>query len=80
MHPAKMLFKVIQSGPLLAGPRTTLPKAEIHHLWPALGLFIMNAFLMASEIVDRTKPLLPRTIRLVAFEQLPMSGFVFSRS
>jgi hypothetical protein len=75
-----MLLKVVQPGPSLAGPRTVLPKAEIHHLRPALGLFIVNAFLVAGQVVDRAEAFLPRAVGLITFEQLAMTGLVFSRT
>jgi hypothetical protein len=77
MHPSKMLLEVVQSGPLLARPRTIHPKAEIHHLRPTFRLFIVNAFLMAGQIVDRTEAFLARTVWLITLEQLAMSGLVF---
>lgn len=74
-----MLLEIVQSGPLLAGPRAILPKAEIHHLRPTLGLFIVNTFLVAGQVVDRAEAFLARAIGLVAFEQLTMSGLVFPK-
>lgn len=80
MHPTQMLLEVIQSRPLLVWPWAILPKAEIHHLRPAFRLFIVNAFLMARQIVDRTEAFLARAIRLIALEQLSVSCLVFPKT
>lgn len=37
----------------------------------------MNAFLVAGEVVDGAEALFPGTVRLVAFEGLPVACFVF---
>lgn len=75
-----MLLKVVQSGPSLARSRAVLPKAEIHHLRSALGLFIVNTFLVAGQIVDRAEAFLPGAVGLITLEQFTMTSFMFSRT
>jgi hypothetical protein len=72
-----MLLEVIQTRPSLVGAGAVLSEAEIHHLGTSLGFFIMNAFLVAGEVVDGAEALFPGTVRLVAFEGLPVACFVF---
>jgi hypothetical protein len=74
-----MLLKVVQSRPSLVRPRAVLSKAEVHHLRPALGLFIVNAFLVTGQIVDRTEAFFPRAVGLITLEEFTMTGHVFSR-
>jgi hypothetical protein len=75
-----MLLKVVQSRPSLAGPRAVISKAEIHHLRSAFRLFIVNAFLVAGQVVDRAEAFLPRAVRFITLEQFTMTGLVFSRT
>jgi hypothetical protein len=77
MHATQMLLEVVQSGPSLVGPWAILPKTQIHHLRSAFGLFIVNAFLVAGQVVDRTEAFLAWAVRLVTLEQFTVSGLVF---
>lgn len=68
MHAAQMLLEVVQARPVFVGTGATLPKAEIFHLRASLGLLVVNAFLMAGEVVDSAKALFTRTVGLVTFK------------
>jgi hypothetical protein len=72
-----MLFEVIQPRPALVRAGTVLAKAEVHHLRPSLGFFIMNAFLVAGKVVDGAEALFSGTVWLVTFEGFPVTSFVF---
>lgn len=80
MHTTQMLLKVVQARPSLAGSRAVLPKAKIHHLGSTLGLFIVNAFLVAGQVIDRAEAFFPGAVGLITLEQLTMTGLVFSRT
>lgn len=78
MHPAEMLFEIVLSRPHLVGPGAVLSKAKVHHLGPALGFLVVNALLVAGQVVNGSKPFLARTVRFVAFEQLAMPSLMLS--
>jgi len=63
-----MLLEVVQSRPVLVGTGTILSEAEVHHFRTTFRFFIMNAFLVTSEVVDCSKPFFARTVRFVTFE------------
>lgn len=77
MHPAKMLLEIIQTRPLLLGARAVPPKTHIHHLGTALRFLLMDAFLVACQVIDGSESFFAWTVWLVAFEELAMACFVF---
>jgi hypothetical protein len=77
MHPVEVLLEVIQARPSLIWPWAARAEAHVHHLGPALRLFVVHAFLMTGKVIDSPESFLARTIRLVAFEQLLMASLVF---
>ena len=78
MHPVQMLLEIILPRPPLIRTRAILPKAHVHHFGAALGLLVMNALLVAREVINCTKAFLARTAWFVAFEELTMPGLMFS--
>lgn len=76
VHPTQMLLEVIQARPPLARTRAVLSEAKVHHLGPPLRFLIVNTLLVAGQVIDGTEALFPRTVRLVTFEELSMTGFV----
>ena len=80
MHPTQVLLEVVQSRPSLVRARAILPETEIGHLRATLGLFIMNALLVARKVVDSAEAFFARTVRLLTFEELSMPGLMFSKT
>lgn len=78
MHPVQVLLEIIETRPPLVRARAVCPETHVHHFGPTLGLFIMNAFLMTSKIINGAKPVLPRAIWDVTFELLLVASLVFS--
>jgi hypothetical protein len=77
MHSVQMLLEIIQAWPPLVRTWAVCPETHIHHLRPAFGFLAMNAFLMASEVIDSPEPFFAWAIWLVAFEELAVTGLVF---
>lgn len=78
MHPVQVLLEIIETRPPLVRARAGCPETHVHHLGPPLGLFIVNAFLMTSKIINGAEPVLPRAIWDVTFELLLVASLVFS--
>jgi hypothetical protein len=77
MHPAQVLLEVIQPGPSLVRPWAIFPEAKVHHLRTTLRFFVVDTFLVASQVVDGAKALFARTVGLITLEELSMACLVF---
>lgn len=77
VHPVQVLLEVIQARPPLVRARAICPETHVQHLGPTLGLFIVNTFLMTGKIINGAKPVLPRAIWHVAFEELLVASLMF---
>lgn len=78
MHPVQVLLEVIETRPPLVRTRAVCSETHVCHLGPTLGLFIVNAFLMTSKIINGAEPVLPRAIWHVTFELFLMASLMFS--
>lgn len=78
VHPVQVLLEVIETRPHLVRARAVCPETHVRHLGPTFGLFIVNAFLMTSKIINGAKTVLPRTIWHVTFELFLVASLMFS--
>lgn len=78
VHAGQMLTEIVQTGPALIPSRAVFAEAQVEDLGTTLRLLLVNAFLMAGEVVDGPEAFFARAVRLVAFERFFVSGFVLS--
>jgi hypothetical protein len=45
-----------------------MSETHVQHLWSTLWLFLVNAFLMPCQVIDRPEPFLASAIWLITFE------------
>ena len=72
-----MLTEVVQSRPFLIPAWAVMSEAHVEDFRPPLRLLLVNTLLVTSKVVDGTEPLFAGAVRLVAFEELLVPGFVF---
>lgn len=78
VHAIEMLFEIVQTRPLLVWPWAVRSKAEVHHLRAAFWFLIVNALLVACQVIDGAESLFSRAVGLVTFEELSVASLMFS--